>query len=57
MLVLAGTIGAGKTSLTKMLANEMDLSGYYESVDDNEILPLFYKNPQKYAFFASNIFS
>ncbi|KRM68257.1 deoxynucleoside kinase [Apilactobacillus ozensis DSM 23829 = JCM 17196] len=50
MLVLAGTIGAGKTSLTKMLANEMDLSGYYESVDDNEILPLFYKNPQKYAF-------
>ena len=50
MLVLAGTIGARKTSLTKMLANEMDLSGYYESVDDNEILPLFYKNPQKYAF-------
>ncbi|MCL0311959.1 deoxynucleoside kinase [Apilactobacillus xinyiensis] len=50
MLVLAGTIGAGKTSLTRMLAEKMNLADYYESVDDNEILPLFYKNPQKYAF-------
>jgi deoxyadenosine/deoxycytidine kinase len=50
MIVLSGTIGAGKTSLTKLLAEHLDSKGYYESVDDNEILPLFYKNPQKYAF-------
>lgn len=50
MLVLAGTIGAGKTSLTQMLAKHLDKPAYYESVDNNQILPLFYKNPKKYAF-------
>lgn len=50
MLVLAGTIGAGKTSLTHMLSDHLHTPAYYESVDDNQILPLFYKDPQKYAF-------
>lgn len=50
MIVLAGTIGAGKTSLTKLLSEHLESTGYYESVDDNEILPLFYKDPKKYAF-------
>ncbi|TPR40916.1 deoxynucleoside kinase [Apilactobacillus micheneri] len=50
MLVLAGTIGAGKTSLTRLLSEHLDSTGYYESVDDNEILPLFYKDPKRYAF-------
>lgn len=50
MIVLAGTIGAGKTSLTKLLSEHLGSTGYYESVDDNEILPLFYKDPKKYAF-------
>lgn len=50
VLVLAGTIGAGKSSLTKMLAEELKTQAFYESVDDNKVLPLFYENPQKYAF-------
>ncbi|KRM93167.1 deoxynucleoside kinase [Lentilactobacillus senioris] len=50
MLVLAGTIGAGKTSLTHMLSDHLQTPAYYESVDDNQILPLFYKDPKKYAF-------
>lgn len=50
MIVLSGTIGAGKTSLTKMLADHLGSQAFYESVDDNEILPLFYKDPKKYAF-------
>lgn len=50
VLVLAGTIGAGKSSLTEMLAEELGTEAFYESVDDNEVLPLFYKDPQKYAF-------
>lgn len=50
MLVLAGTIGAGKTSLTHMLSDHLHTPAYYESVDDNQILPLFYKDPKKYAF-------
>ncbi|MGN1293109.1 MAG: deoxynucleoside kinase [Levilactobacillus brevis] len=50
MLVLSGTIGAGKTSLTTLLAEHLHKPAFYESVDDNKILPLFYENPQKYAF-------
>ncbi|UXV60574.1 deoxynucleoside kinase [Lactococcus cremoris] len=50
VLVLAGTIGAGKSSLTEMLAEELKTQAFYESVDDNKVLPLFYEIPQKYAF-------
>lgn len=50
MIVLAGTIGAGKTSLTQLLAEHLGTPAYFESVDDNPILPLFYQDPQKYGF-------
>ena len=50
MIVLSGTIGAGKTSLPHLLAQHLDKPAFYESVEDNEILPLFYKNPKKYGF-------
>ena len=50
MITLAGTIGAGKTSLTQLLADHLNSKAFYESVDDNKILPLFYKNPKKYGF-------
>ena len=50
MIVLAGTIGAGKTSLTGMIAEHLGTKAFYESVDDNQVLPLFYKDPKKYAF-------
>ena len=50
MIALAGTIGAGKTSLTKLLADHLNSQAFYESVDDNKILPLFYKDPKKYGF-------
>jgi len=56
MIVLSGTIGAGKTSLTKMLADHLDSQAFYESVDDNEILPLFYKDPKKYGFLLQMYF-
>ncbi|CAK8054396.1 deoxynucleoside kinase [Eupransor demetentiae] len=50
MIVLSGTIGAGKTSLTELLAQRYGGQGFYESVDDNPILPLFYQDPKKYSF-------
>lgn len=50
VIVLAGTIGAGKSSLTALLANRLGSQAFYESVDDNEVLPLFYEDPNKYAF-------
>ncbi|MDR3240854.1 MAG: deoxynucleoside kinase [Lactobacillaceae bacterium] len=56
MIVLSGTIGAGKTSLATLLANHLGSEAFYESVDDNPILPLFYENPQKYGFLLQNYF-
>lgn len=50
MIVLAGTIGAGKSSLTDLIADRLECQAYYESIDDNKVLPLFYANPQQYAF-------
>lgn len=50
MIALAGTIGAGKTSLTQLLADHLHSQAFYESVDDNQILPLFYQDPKKYGF-------
>lgn len=50
VIVLAGTIGAGKSSLTQMIADHLGSEAFYESVDDNEVLPLFYQDPNKYAF-------
>lgn len=52
MLLIAGTIGAGKSSLTDMLSQEMNSKPFYENVDDNEVLPLFYSNPEKYIHFC-----
>ncbi|WP_125607029.1 deoxynucleoside kinase [Lapidilactobacillus bayanensis] len=50
VLVLSGAIGAGKSSLTGMIARELGTTAFYESVDDNPVLPLFYADPTKYAF-------
>ena len=35
-------IGAGKTSLAELVAEHFNSEVFYESVDDNPILPLFY---------------
>ncbi|KRN93219.1 deoxynucleoside kinase [Pediococcus stilesii] len=50
MIALSGPIGAGKTTLTELLTDHWHSDAYYESVDDNKILPLFYKDPKRYAF-------
>lgn len=49
-LVIEGNIGAGKTSLSKMIAQELDARLILEEFSDNPFLPLFYKNPERYAF-------
>lgn len=50
VIVLSGPIGAGKSSLTGILSDYLETKPFYESVDDNPVLPLFYENPKKYAF-------
>ena len=50
VIVLSGPIGAGKSSLTSILSDYLGTKPFYESVDDNPVLPLFYADPKKYAF-------
>lgn len=49
-LVIEGTIGAGKTSLAHMLADDFGGSLILEQFEENSFLPKFYKDPDKYAF-------
>lgn len=49
-IVIEGNIGAGKTSLTKMIAEEYNAKIILERFADNSFLPKFYKDPEKYAF-------
>ncbi|MCY9807472.1 deoxynucleoside kinase [Lentilactobacillus senioris] len=56
MIVLSGTIGAGKTSLTSILSEHLGTKAFYEPVGDNPVLPLFYSNPQQYGFLLQMYF-
>jgi len=49
-IVIEGNIGAGKTTLAKMLAEEYQANLLLEKFSDNPFLPKFYNNPDKYAF-------
>ncbi|MFT2194279.1 deoxynucleoside kinase [Bacillus subtilis] len=42
VIVVGGMIGLGKSSVSKILGEALDSDVFYESVDDNPILPLFY---------------
>ncbi len=42
LLVVGGMIGLGKTSVAEILGRHFNSEVFYESVDDNPILPLFY---------------
>lgn len=42
MITIGAMIGAGKSSLAKILGEKFGTEVFYESVDDNPILPLFY---------------
>lgn len=47
---IEGLIGAGKSTLTKLVAEKLRLRAVYEPVDDNPMLTKFYQDPKKYAF-------
>lgn len=42
LLVVGGMIGLGKSSVAEVLGKHFGTEVFYESVDDNPILPLFY---------------
>lgn len=49
-IVIEGNIGAGKTTLAKMLSGRFDAKLVLERYYDNPFLPKFYSTPEKYAF-------
>ncbi len=49
-VVIEGNIGAGKTSLAKMISDDFYANLILEHFADNPFLPKFYENQEKYAF-------
>lgn len=50
MILLAGNIGAGKTSLTERLGSRLSWQTAFESVSDNPYLPDFYADMRSWSF-------
>lgn len=49
-IAIEGNIGAGKTTLSKMIGNELNARLVLERFADNPFLPKFYKDKDRYAF-------
>ncbi|MCS6928119.1 MAG: deoxynucleoside kinase [Saprospiraceae bacterium] len=49
-VAIEGNIGAGKTTLSQLLARRLEANLILEQFTDNPFLPYFYENPQRYAF-------
>ncbi len=49
-IAIAGNIGAGKTTLCKLLSRHFDWHPHFESADDNPYLSDFYHDMQRWSF-------
>jgi len=49
-IAIEGNIGAGKTSLAKMMSDHLNAKIVLERFADNPFLPKFYKDKERYAF-------
>lgn len=49
-ITIEGCIGAGKTTLSKMLGEHYECNCVFENFEDNPYLQNFYKDPEKHAF-------
>ncbi|KRK49114.1 deoxynucleoside kinase [Secundilactobacillus kimchicus] len=50
VIITAGMIGVGKTTLTGMLADHLGTKAFFEPVGDNPVLPLYYSDQKQYGF-------
>ena len=50
VIITAGMIGVGKTTLTAKLADHLHAKAFFEPVGENPVLPLYYKDPKQYGF-------
>ena len=49
-IAIEGPIGVGKTSLVKLLSQELGARTVFGEFDENPFLPDFYKDPERFAF-------
>ncbi|NNE27667.1 MAG: deoxynucleoside kinase [Saprospiraceae bacterium] len=49
-ICIEGNIGSGKTSLVEKLCSDISGRALLEQFENNPFLPLFYQNPERYAF-------
>ena len=49
-IAVAGNIGSGKTTLTRILAKQYGWNSHFEDVDDNPYLNDFYEDMQRWSF-------
>ena len=49
-IAIAGNIGSGKTTLTRMLSKHYRWEAHFEDVDDNPYLNDFYEDMQRWSF-------
>lgn len=49
-IAIEGNIGAGKSSLTQMMAQDFNAKSIFERFADNPFLPKFYEDAERYAF-------
>ena len=47
MIVIGGMIGLGKTTTARFLSERLSLPVYFESVEGNPVLPLFYESREE----------
>jgi deoxyadenosine/deoxycytidine kinase len=55
-VAVAGNIGVGKSSLTRLLSERYRLEPIYEAVDENPYLPDFYADMRRWAFHSQMFF-
>lgn len=50
VIIMAGMISVGKSTMTEILAKELGTVPFYEPVEENPILSEYYKDPKRYGF-------
>lgn len=56
VIITAGMIGVGKTTLTGQIAEHLGTKAFFEPVGENPVLPLYYKDPKQYGFLLQIFF-
>ncbi len=55
-IAIAGNVGVGKSTLTRMLASRLGWEPFFEAVDDNPYLADFYQDMPRWAFHSQIFF-